>query len=403
MVAEDPNSIRQHIFQIVFSGSSRAARLFDLSVLIAILASVVVVLMDSLPSLGIKWHERLRSAEVVFTLVFTVEYLVRLWCHPRPARYALSFFGIVDFVSIVPTFLALIFPGWENLAVLRVLRVLRIFRAFGLGRFSRASEIIATAITASRYKIAVFIVGVLIAALVGGSLMYMVEGPEREEFRSIPEGFYWAVFHLTTVGHTDISATTPLGKVMSSIIMMLGYCFFAVPVALITSEVISLKKVRDEMLTSGESDVMEYKSSAFFSHQKPDLPEATLFEASVLKPIAGFLNSKGGTLVIGVADDGHVLGIQSDLDLKHWDVDRYVNTLTSKIGTAMGLHAAAMTTISTEPYQGLPICIIEVLQSPDPVYLQTQKNKKVFLVRINNSTRELSGAEMVSYINRRWT
>ena len=401
MVSELALTLRERTFQIVFSGSSRAARVFDVLLLIAILASVAVVVIDSLSSLGVEWRARLRATEVVFTLVFSFEYLVRLWSHPKPARYALSFFGIVDFISIIPTYLAFFIPGAENLAVLRILRVLRIFRVFGRGRFSRASETIVAALTAVRYKVAVFFTGVVLAALVGGSLIYMVEGPESG-FESIPAGVYWAIFHLTTVGNADLLPTTHIGKVISSLIMMLGYAILAVPTALVTSEVISIKKFHEDMLARGESDRLEYKSSAFYSHENPDVPEAVLFEASVLKPVAGFLNGKGGTLIIGVADNGDVLGIQPDLELKRWNSDRYVNTLTSRISTAMGLHAAAMTTISTDRYKDVTVCVVEVQPSPDPVYVQSQKHKDAFFARINNSTRELSGPQLVSYINRRW-
>ena len=394
-------TLRGTAFDLMFGRSSRSARIVETTVLGAILLSVAVVMVDSVLGPGSVWSDRLRVAELAFTLLFTFEYLLRLWCHPQPSRYAFGFYGFVDFVSIMPTYLALLVPGWESLAILRVLRVLRIFRIFGLGRFSGAASIIGNALTAARYKIAVFVASMAIVVLVAGSLIYVIEGPERG-FSSIPASAYWAIATLTIGGNADINPATVPGKVLASVLMMLGYAMIAVPVGVITSEVVSARKTREELLSGEETARREYKSSAFHDYGGGDLPETVLFHSSVIKPVAGFLNAKGGTLAIGIDDDGKVLGIEPDLDLKKWDMDRYVNALTSKMASELGTYAAALTEISIRPFEGRAVCVVDVQPSPDPVYVRTPKNPHTFYVRINNSTRELAGPDLVMYTKKRW-
>ena len=388
--------MRERSFNVIFGSATTAAKTFDLLLLVAILASVSVVVADSLPGANARWHPQLRAAELAFTLLFTVEYSVRLWCHPRPARYAFSFFGLVDVVSILPTYVALLVPGWESLAVLRVLRVLRVFRVFSLGRFSRASKVIAHALTASRYKIAVVVAGALLVALVAGSLQYLIEGPESG-FRSIPEGMYWALITLTTLGHADLVPLTPAGQFVASVVMLLGYALIAVPVGVITSEVMASRLAREEILAGEESGRLEYKASAYYNYGSSPIPEDHLFRHSVLRTVAGFLNARGGRLVIGIDDDGGIVGIQPDLDLKEWDSDKYVNTITQKIGSDLGMDAAATTTITMETFPQGTVCNVEVLPSSNPVFL-----KQAFYVRVNNTTQELKGIELANYVKRRW-
>lgn len=395
------DTIRERSFNLVFGGAATAARTFDLILLAAILASVGVVIADSVPEANARWHTRLRAVELGFTLAFSVEYLFRLWCHPRPARYAFSFFGLVDAVSILPTYVALLVPGWESLAILRVLRVLRVFRLFSLGRFSRASSVIAHALTASRYKIAVVVVGVLLVGLVAGSLQYLIEGPENG-FRSIPEGMYWALITLTTVGNAGLVPLTTAGQVVAAAVMVLGYALIAVPVGVITSEVMASRLAREEILAGEESGCLEYKASAYYNYRTAPVPEDVLFRQSVLKTVAGFLNAKGGRLVIGIDDDGNILGIQPDLELKEWDGDRYVNTMSQRIGSDLGMDAAAMTTITLEIFPQGTVCNVEVLPSPNPVFLKAPNNQFAFYVRVNNTTQELRGNDLANYVKRRW-
>ncbi len=394
-------SMRERAFQVTFGKASKQAKRFDSILLLLILASVAVVMLDTAVDHHSVWSYRLRMMEIAFTLLFTVEYVVRLWCHPRPGQYARSPFGIIDFLAIIPTYLAFLIPGWETLAVLRVLRVLRILRIFELGRFSRAAELISTALSAARYKIGIFATIVALVVMIAGAFMYMLEGPENG-FTSIPTAAYWAVATLTTVGHPDLSPVTPAGQMFGSLIMILGYAFIAIPVGIITSEVVAAQSNLKKILDAEESERLEYKSSAYFSYLDPDIPQKVIFKTSVLKPVAGFLNGKGGMLVLGANDDGNAVGVEKDLETKSWDIDKYVNSITSSIISELGAVAGAMTKISVEDFERRKICLFEIQRSPDPVYLRTSKNPKTFFVRINNSTRELLGPDLVSYTRKRW-
>ena len=395
--------IRERLLEVLFGGGA-AARRFDLWLLAAIVFSVSLVMLESAVPAGSVWFARLRAAGIGFTLVFTLEYGLRLFCHPRPSRYAFRFFGLVDFVSILPTWLAIAFPGWETLAALRVLRMFRVFRILSLGRFSRAAHAIGAALEATRYKIGAFVMGVLLLSVVAGSLMYLVEGP-RNGFTSIPASTYWAIITMTTVGHPSLMPVTVAGQLLTSVLVILGYAVVAIPVGVITSEVLAAKTARDALLAGEETERREFKSSAFHSYRDPDTPAAVIFEASVLKPVAGFLNAKGGFLFIGVKDDATPLGIQPDLDLKKWSAEKFVRHLTDRIGEELGMAATTCTHITIESVRGLEICVVQVDPSPDPVwFLKSEKTgkRKVFYVRTSNSTRELGGPDLVSYFRKRW-
>ena len=396
-------TIRKQLFDVLFGGG-RAAKSLDLWLLAAILVSVSVVMLDSVAEIGRAWFDQLRMAEIAFTVIFSVEYLLRLFCHPRPSRYAFGFFGLVDFVSIAPTWLTFVFPGWETLAALRVIRMFRIFRILSLGRFSRAAMTIGNALEATRYKIGTFVIGVVLISVVAGSLVYLVEGP-RNGFTSIPASTYWAIITMTTVGHGSLMPATVLGQFLASILVILGYAVVAIPVGVITSEVLAAKKAREALLAGEETERREFKSSAFYSYADPNIPQRVIFEASVLKPVAGFLNARGGFLFIGVDDNATPLGIQPDLDTKRWTTEKYVRHLTQRIGEEFGSAAATSTHVSIETVKGLEVCVVEVDPSPDPVWLvkaEKSGRRKVFYVRISNSTRELSGPDFVSYYRKRW-
>jgi len=396
-------TIRERLFDVLFGGG-RAAKRFDLWLLVAILISVSVVMLESVAEKGSVWFDQLRMAEIAFTVIFTAEYLIRLFCHRNRSRYAFGFFGLVDFVSIAPTWLAFLYPDADTFAILRVLRMLRIFRIFSLGRFSRAAMTIGIALEATRYKIAAFVIGVVLISVVAGSLMYLAEGPENG-FTNIPASTYWAIITMTTVGHASLMPATVLGKLLASVLVILGYAVVAIPVGVITSEVLAAKKAREALLAGEETERREFKSSAFYSYQNPNIPERVLFEASVLKPVAGFLNARGGFLFIGVDDNATPCGIQPDLDKKRWTTEQYVRHLTDRIGGEFGSSAATATHISIEAVKGLEICVVEVDRSPDPVWLSKSGKsgkRKVLYVRVNNSTRELSGPDLVSYLRKRW-
>ena len=198
---------------------------------------------------------------------------------------------------------------------------------------------------------------------------------------------------------------TVLGQFLASVLVILGYAVVAIPVGVITSEVLAAKKAREALLAGEETERREFKSSAFYSYADPNIPQGVIFEASVLKPVAGFLNARGGFLFIGVDDNATPLGIQPDLDMKRWTTEKYVRHLTQRIGEEFGSAAATSTHVSIETVKGLEVCVVEVDPSPDPVWLvkaEKSGKRKVFYVRISNSTRELSGPDFVSYFRKRW-
>jgi voltage-gated potassium channel len=226
---------RERAAEIVFGQDTPAGKAFDLVLIAAILASVAAVMLETLPHFGAAHGALLRKMEWAFTLLFTLEYGLRLWCAPRRLRYAASAFGIVDLVSILPTWLAAIFPGAQALLSIRALRLLRVFRVLKLGQYVTEGAQLARALRQSRHKITVFLASVLTLVVILGSLMYVVEGPENG-FTSIPLGVYWAIVTLTTVGYGDVSPHTPVGRALAALVMILGYGIIAVPTGIVTVE-----------------------------------------------------------------------------------------------------------------------------------------------------------------------
>ena len=229
--------LRRRLYDIVFLSDTRAGKAFDLALILAILASVAVVMLDSVTSLREPYAGTFLVLEWIFTLFFTAEYVVRLAIVKRPAKYATSFFGIIDVLAVLPTYMSLLVPGAHVLLVVRILRVLRIFRVLKLAHYLNEADQLGRALRASRRKISVFIFTVVIVVTVMGSLMYLVEGGQNG-FTSIPKSVYWAVVTLTTVGYGDISPATPLGQTIALIIMVMGYGIIAVPTGIVTSEVV---------------------------------------------------------------------------------------------------------------------------------------------------------------------
>jgi voltage-gated potassium channel len=228
-------SLKHSVHQVIFEADTPAGRLFDIALIVFILLSVAAVLFDSIESVHIVYGDLLYRIEWMFTVVFTVEYLLRLWCIQNSVLYARSFFGIVDLLGILPTYLSLVLTGAQYMLVIRVLRVLRVFRILRLVRYVDEASVLTEALKASRRKITVFLFTVLTMVVVFGSLMYLVEGPANG-FTSIPKSIYWAVVTLTTVGYGDISPVTPLGRFVASIVMIMGYAIIAVPTGIVTLE-----------------------------------------------------------------------------------------------------------------------------------------------------------------------
>lgn len=228
-------SFKHSVHQVIFEADTPAGRLFDIALIVFILLSVAAVLLDSIESVHIVHGDLLYRIEWLFTVLFTLEYLLRLWCIQNTVLYARSFYGVVDLLGILPTYLSLILTGAQYMLVIRVLRVLRVFRILRLVRYVNEASILTEALKASRRKITVFLFSVLTMVVVFGSLMYLVEGPGHG-FSSIPESIYWAVATLTTVGYGDIAPVTPLGRFVASIVMIMGYAIIAVPTGIVTME-----------------------------------------------------------------------------------------------------------------------------------------------------------------------
>jgi len=226
---------RRRLHEIIFESDTPAGRAFDVVLLVAILLSVAAVLLESMPEVRRRHGPGLRALEWTFTVAFTVEYVLRLVAVTRPARYAASFFGIVDLLAILPTYLALVMPATQSLMVIRAVRLLRVFRILKLARFLEDANLLARALVASRRKITVFLGSLVTVVLIVGTLMYLIEG-EEHGFMSIPHGMYWAVVTMTTVGYGDLVPRTPLGRVLAALVMILGYSIIAVPTGIVSVE-----------------------------------------------------------------------------------------------------------------------------------------------------------------------
>lgn len=238
------SSWRAALYEVVFESDTTPGRIFDLALLWSIVISVSVVLLDSIESIRIEYGELLYSVEWFFTILFSIEYVLRLISVKRPVKYALSVLGIIDLLAIVPTYFSLFYPGAQYLLVIRVLRLLRVFRILKLSHFLFEASVLRDAMKASRNKIIVFLSTVLTIVVIIGSMMYVIEGPEYG-FTNIPTSIYWAIVTMTTVGYGDISPHTPLGKFIASIIMITGYAIIAVPTGIVTVELSEASKKKE--------------------------------------------------------------------------------------------------------------------------------------------------------------
>jgi voltage-gated potassium channel len=230
--------MRKKLYEVIFKADTPSGKAFDVVLIICIVISVGVVMLESVAQIRQNYKTPLVAAEWFFTILFTIEYILRLYCVPSKLKYARSFFGVIDLLSIIPTYLSMI-PGVRILRVIRILRVLRIFRVLKLGNHTRQADILRQALYASRQKISVFLCFVLTLVVIIGALMYSIEGPPRENtgFTSIPVSIYWAVVTLTTVGYGDISPQTPAGQFLAAIVMLLGYSIIAVPTGIVTAQI----------------------------------------------------------------------------------------------------------------------------------------------------------------------
>ncbi len=230
------NKTKQKLYEIIYEADTKAGKAFDIVLLILILLSVLVVIVESVSSIRTDFSIELKILEWVITLLFTLEYFVRIWIIRKPIKYIVSFYGIVDLLAIIPTFLALFIAGTQSLIIIRAIRLLRVFRILKITRYTKEGKILLQALIASRVKISVFLFSVLTIILIIGTVMYMVEG-EPNGFDNIPKSIYWAVVTLTTVGYGDITPQTPLGQLISGFVMVLGYAIIAVPTGIVSVEI----------------------------------------------------------------------------------------------------------------------------------------------------------------------
>ena len=226
---------RNQLHTIIYEADTLGGKWFDVILLVTISLSVLVVALDSVASVRAEYGPTLRNVQWFFTILFTIEYILRLISVQRPLRYATSFFGLIDFAAIFPAYIALFIPGTQTLLVIRVLRLLRVFRVFKMAAYLEEAEVLRSALWASRRKIIVFLTAVLTSVVIIGALMYVLEG-EESGFTSIPVGIYWAIVTLSTVGYGDVAPVTPLGQIMAAVVMLLGFGIIAVPTGIVSLE-----------------------------------------------------------------------------------------------------------------------------------------------------------------------
>ncbi|MDC5706833.1 ion transporter [Vibrio europaeus] len=259
------HSLKHHLYVIIFGTHTKAGRAFDLALIVAILSSLIVLVLESIPSIKANWGTQLRYVEYTFTALFTLEYLLRLYCSPKPAAYAKSFYGVIDLLAILPTYLAFFFPAASFMGVIRALRIMRIFRILKLVRYLQDSNILLRSLLMAKRKIFIFFTTVAILVTIFGALIYVIEGP-KNGFTSIPQSIYWAIVTITTVGYGDLVPQTALGKAIASMTMLLGYSILAVPTGIITAELNqemsshkTLVKCPNCMQTGHDSDALHCK------------------------------------------------------------------------------------------------------------------------------------------------
>ena len=242
MTTSSRSPLRLRLHEIIFEADTRAGKIFDLVLQTSILTSVLIVMLDSVAAYRQDFGSFFTLAEWFFTLLFTLEYSLRLYCIGHPLKYARSFFGIVDLLSVLPTYIALFLPGGQYLLSIRILRLLRIFRILKMVKFVGEADVLLRSLRSSGRKIIVFLLTIFTLVVIFGSVMYLFEG-EENGFTSIPRSIYWAIVTMTTVGYGDISPRTDLGQAIAAVIMVLGYGIIAIPTGIVTAELAFKKQI----------------------------------------------------------------------------------------------------------------------------------------------------------------
>lgn len=257
------SDLRSRLNRVIFFADTRAGRRFDLVLLWLIVLSILVIICESISTYRAQYGPELRAAEWFFTIIFTLEYFLRIYSSTNRLSYIFSFYGLIDLISVVPTYLSLILPGFQYVLVIRALRLLRVFRILKMTRFLNEGNVLMNAMRASMYKITVFLSSVVTLVIITGTLMYVIEG-EKGGFSSIPISIYWAVVTITTVGYGDISPVTPLGQFIASLLMITGYGIIAVPTGIVTVEMSRQAEISRKRCT--KCNAVIYPENARFCH-----------------------------------------------------------------------------------------------------------------------------------------
>ena len=245
------NEFRHKLYEIIFEADTKMGKWFDIILMYAILLSVAAVLLETVPSLDRKYHKIFIAVEWFFTILFTIEYVLRIYTVHFPRKYAMSFYGIIDLLSIIPTYLSIFVAGTQSLVVIRALRLLRVFRILKLGSVLHQSQHLTKSLLRSVPKIGFFLSFILVLVTIIGTFMHIVEGGNNEAFDSIPRSIYWAIVTLTTVGYGDITPQTSLGQFLSALVMLLGYAIIAVPTGIVSAEMIRTDdEISDDKITT---------------------------------------------------------------------------------------------------------------------------------------------------------
>jgi voltage-gated potassium channel len=255
---------RQKLHHVIFGTDTPAGKTFDMVLIYTILASVATVILESVQSISMHYQGIFDSAEWFFTILFSVEYIIRIYTHPSPRKYIFSVYGFIDLVAILPTYLALIFTGAESLIILRLIRVMRIFRVLKLIEYVYEANTLWRSLIASRRKILVFFCFVFVLATIFGALMFLVEGPYNDAFSSIPTSIYWTIVTISTVGFGDIVPQTAFGQVVATVVILTGYSIIAVPTGIITSQLIDQIRADRMLLLCDNCGDGEHDRSAKF-------------------------------------------------------------------------------------------------------------------------------------------
>lgn len=255
------NKWREELYTIIFESDSPAGKWFDILLILSIVCSVIAVMLDSMSGVNKAYGGYLYAIEWFFTILFTIEYVLRLMIIGKPAQYARSFFGIIDLLAVLPTYISLLVPGSQYLIAIRILRILRVFRVLKLVEYSVEAQMLMKALAASKRKIIVFVFAVLTLVVIFGSLMYLIEG-EENGFTSIPKSVYWAIVTLTTVGYGDISPKTNAGQILAAVIMIMGYGIIAVPTGIVTVELAQVRRKSKQHLVCSQCSSEDHSPDA---------------------------------------------------------------------------------------------------------------------------------------------